>query len=81
MAKVIPIFKRGDKTLLNNYRPISLLLSISKLLEKIIHNRIIKFCDKESIISERQFGFIPGSSTIDAVIKFVRYLINSKEHN
>ena len=75
LAKVIPIFKSGDRTLLTNYRPISLLPSISKMLEKVIQNKVIKFCEKESVISRNQFGLIPGSSIIDAVGKFITDLI------
>ena len=43
IAKVVPIFKKGDPQLLNNYRPISLLTSFSKLLEKLIYIRTITF--------------------------------------
>ena len=40
LAKIIPIYKSKNKTLLNNYRPISLLPSVSKVLEKIVHKRL-----------------------------------------
>ena len=43
IAKVIPIFKSGDKSQMDNYRPISLLSSFSKIMEKIIAARLIKF--------------------------------------
>ena len=46
IAKVVPIFKAGDKKLINNYRPISLLNSISKILEKIIANTLLNFLNK-----------------------------------
>ena len=50
LAKVIPIYKSGDKTLLSNYRPISILNSFSKIFEKVIYNHLIDFIDKNNII-------------------------------
>jgi len=48
VAKVVPVFKSGDKTLqvLNNYRPISLLTSFSKIFEKVIYSRLMFFLKK-----------------------------------
>ena len=43
IARVVPIFKKGQKDSVNNYRPISLLTSISKILEKLVYTRTIKF--------------------------------------
>ena len=57
LAKVIPIFKSGNKYLMNNYRPISLLPSFSKLLEKLVYNRMIKFIEHHNILYEHQYGF------------------------
>lgn len=64
---VIPIYKSGDKYDISNYRPISLISNVSKIYEKIIKSRIVKFLDKHRIISERQFGFRRGRSTEDAI--------------
>ena len=49
-AKVIPILKTGDPCLLNNYRPISLLSSFSKILERTMYNKIMKFLDTNNIL-------------------------------
>ena len=46
LAKVIPIYKPGDKTLLSNYRPISILNSFSKIFEKVIYYHLFDFIDK-----------------------------------
>ena len=57
IAKVIPLFKKGDNQDVNNYRPISLLSSLSKVLEKLIHKRTISFLKDQNILYDFQFGF------------------------
>ena len=57
IAKVIPIFKKGDQSSVNNYRPISILSTINKIFEKILYSRLIKFVDKSNILYKYQFGF------------------------
>lgn len=77
VAKVVPIYKSKDKTVMGNYRPISLLPSVSKVLEKIVHHRLMDFLTSCNILSPLQFGFRPGCSTIDAVCKFVSDVLES----
>lgn len=67
IAVVIPIHKSGDKSNLNNYRPISLLSVFSKIFERILFNRIFRFLRKHNLISPKQFGFIKGLGTTDAI--------------
>ena len=67
-AKVVPIFKKGDKNEINNYRPISLLSTFSKILEKLICKRMRRFLDKHSIISSNQYGFRSSLSTTHAML-------------
>ena len=57
IAKVIPVHKKESKLFCSNYRPISLLSNIDKIIEKIMYNRIYKFLDKNNIIYSLQFGF------------------------
>ena len=57
VAKVIPIYKSGKKTDSSNYRPISVLSHLNKIVEQVIHKRLIDFFDKYSILTENQFGF------------------------
>ena len=64
---------------MNNYRPISLLPSLSKVLEEIVHHRLYKFLDMQDILYSNQFGFRPKHSTIHAVTNFVAYVQNSIE--
>ena len=79
IARVIPIFKKGDRTNLNNYRPISLLPVLSKILEKIINNQITKKLDELHLIDDNQYGFRTGHSTEDAVLKFIDYIEKAKK--
>ena len=62
-SKVIPLFKKGNPKDVANYRPISLLSCISKILEKLVYTRLYSFLKKFNIISNSQFGFRKGHST------------------
>ena len=62
------IFKKGDKNKISNYRPISLLSTFSKILEKLICKRTRKFLDKHSIIPSNQYGFRPSLSTTHVML-------------
>ena len=68
MANVIPLFKKDDPLLCNNYRPISLLPCISKVFERILFNHIFAFLKFHKLIVKDQSGFIPGDSTINQLI-------------
>ena len=57
IAKIVPIFKAKDKQSLTNYRPISLLPNISKILEKVVHKRIYNFLTSKNILYNSQYGF------------------------
>ena len=73
--KVIPIFKAGDHCSVRNYRPISLLSNTSKVLERLIYNKIITHISK--YISCSQFGFTKNCSTLQQMLIFLDYIINS----
>ena len=62
-AKIIPVYKSGTHSNLDNYRPISILPVLSKIIEKIVHRQLMSFLDKNSLLSEFQFGFRRGLST------------------
>lgn len=78
-ALVHPICKGGDSGSVENYRPISVLTTLSKILEKILNNRLTKYLDAFSIISNNQFGFRRGKSTEDAVLNLTNTIVNN--HN
>ena len=62
-AKVIPLYKSGDRDNFINYRPISILPYFSKFIEKIVHNRLYDYFDKFNLLNESQFGFRKNHST------------------
>ena len=68
ISNITPVFKSGNKCFVSNYRPISLLSLPSKLLERIVFNRLLDHLLTNSILSPRQFGFRPGSSTQEALL-------------
>ena len=76
-AKVIPVFKSGDKS---NYRSISILLTFSKILEKLICVRTRKFLHKHSILSPTQYGFRPMHWTSDAMLDLSSTFDNINNH-
>ena len=68
IARVIPLFKGGDRSLFTNYRPISILPSFSKFLEKVVYNRLYNYLSKLEILCHNQFGFRKNHSTSLALI-------------
>ena len=68
IAKVCPVFKKGDTNLRENYRPISLLSNISKLFERAMHTRLYSFFDDFELFYELQYGFRKKYSTDHAIL-------------
>ena len=68
LAKIVPVFKEGNCHEYTNYRPISLLNSFSKLLEKIVSKQLIRFLNINQIIYKHQYGFRAGHSTSHSVL-------------
>jgi hypothetical protein len=84
IAKVIPIYKSADASDINNYRPISLLSSFSKILEKIVQVRLTNYLNTHNLISTQQFGFRPGHSTLHPMtllLNKVTKALNDKKHS
>ena len=73
-ATVIPLKKEGNSADVNNLRPISLLPVQIKLLEKIVHNRLMAYLDHEQLLDNKQGGFRPGHSTVDTIVRFTEDL-------
>lgn len=70
IAETVPIYKGGHKHLTTNYRPISLISNLAKIFEKLIHSRLINFLKNNTIISDKQFGFLKNIGTKEALAHF-----------
>ena len=81
IAKVIPIYKKGDPQLFENYRPISLLPTISKILEKIKHKQLSSYFDEYGIFFPNQYGFRHKHSTEYASLEMIDRIINKMDSN
>ena len=71
VANVTPIFKQGDKQLVKNYGPISLLPICGKILEEIIFNHLDSYLITNKIITTNESGFRPGYSTTNQLLYLV----------
>ena len=74
ITKVIPIFKKDDPTNIINYRPISLVSVFSKILEKIVHNKLSSFLNKYTYFTPCQYGFRENASTDLAILDLCHFV-------
>jgi len=79
-AKITPVFKADDKTIINNYRPISVLPVFSKTLEKLMHRRVISFLDRHKVLNDNQYGFRENHSTDMALINMIDQISNEMDN-
>ena len=77
LEKVIPIFKKNNRTNPSNYRPISLISVINKLMEKLMFKQINKFIEKHNIMYDYQFGFRKDHSTTLAIMEICENIIDT----
>ena len=81
IAKVIPIFKSESRVLCNNYRPISLLSNISKLIEKLMHRQVYSFLEQQNCFYNAQFGFRLSLSTNNALMSITENIQSQLDQN
>ncbi|KAK9877197.1 hypothetical protein WA026_016945 [Henosepilachna vigintioctopunctata] len=74
VATVIPVHKKNDPNIISNYRPVSILSVFSKVIEKIVFDRVNNYLNKYKIISNNQHGFRAGRSTQTAAVSLVGYV-------
>ena len=74
VAKVIPLYKSGSQAEIDNYRPISILPTLSKILEKIVYKQLMAHLERHNLLFEYQFGFRPNRSTELAVTYFTDFI-------
>ena len=75
------MYKKGDASDINNYRPISVLSNISKILEKIMYRRVISFLNRHNFVFENQFGFRKKCFTSQAISLLINSITNSFNKN
>ena len=81
IAKVTPVFKGGDSADLSNYRPISVLPCFSKILERLMYNRLYKHLSSSKIFYPKQFSFQKVHSTDNALLQLIAQVYESFEPN
>ena len=79
-ANIVPVHKKGDKQLLKNYRPISLLPIFGKIFERIIYNTIFEYLTTNMLISDNQSGFKPGDSCINQLLSITHEIYHSLDN-
>lgn len=82
VAKVVPIYKKGDKHFVANYRHMSL-PQFSKILEKLVVTRLDDFVEKNELLSDHQYGFRSNRPTSLAVMEFIEnaaIAVDKKQH-
>ena len=69
ISKVTPLHKKDDQTAISNYKPISLLPTMSKIIERVIHSQLYAYFNENNLITEQHYGFRPRYSTELAALK------------
>lgn len=78
---IVPIYKKGNKNDPQNYRPISLLSTLNKILEKVLHNRITKHIQRKNIINSKQYAFQKQSGTVSAAYDLTNNIKKELDQN
>ena len=81
IAKTIPVFKKGSRLLVSNYRPISLLSNINKIIEKLVYSRLYKFLNDNKCFYDFQFGFRAKHSVNHALIDITEKIRNALDNH
>ena len=81
IAKTIPIYKKGSKLTISNYRPISLLSNLNKILVKLMFNRVYRFLEEQKCTYDLQFGFRKEHSTNHAIIEITESIRKALDDN
>ena len=80
LADIVPIHKANEKYLTTNYRPISLLITVSKLLEKVMYKRTYNFFTQTDKLYQSQYGFRAQHSCENAIGELIGEIVKGHEH-
>ena len=81
VARVRPLFKKGDNQLITNYRPISILPSLSKIFEKVMRMQLTYYLESNTLMATTQYGYRSGHSTELASLELVDRIYGHLENN
>ena len=81
LVNAIPIFKKGSRLIVSNYRPISLLSNLNNIFEKIVYKRMYSFIEQSECLYNLQFGFHAGHSTTHALINITEKVRAALDQN
>ena len=81
LAKVVPVFKSGERSHFTNYRPISIISSIGKLIERLFYNQMEGFLESSATLHIHQYGFRPHHSVIHPLMHLTSKVYNSINNN
>ena len=81
ISKIVPLFKSGNKKILNNYRPISILPAFSKLSEKLVCNRLVNFLETHGLLYKHQYGFRQNNTTAHPILQLLKDISNANDNN
>ena len=76
-ANVSPIFKKGDRQLKENYRPISLLSCVGKIMERVIYNELYEYCIVNNLLTSKNSGFKKNDSTVNRLLDLTTKIYQS----
>ena len=79
LQTIIPLFKKGSKTLPENYRPVSLTSHLTKLFERILRRKLIHHIERNNLLSNNQHAFRTGRSCISQLLQHIEYLLETLE--
>ena len=79
LSEIIPLYKKGAKNLMENYRPISLLITLSKHLEKCMYTHLYKFLNINNIFYKKQYGFRTSHSCEQAIQDLYGHILQNNE--
>ena len=78
-ANIVPVFKSGEQTAIDNYRPVSFTSMVVKSLERLIHNHIMSFLSDNKLLCDNQHGFRPLRSCVSQLLQLVHEWLNILE--
>ena len=80
-AHITPIFKKGDVSVLTNYRPFSVTPTFAEIFERLLLNQLVEYLEKFALLNKKEFGFQSRKSSTDAVLYFIEKIIENLKNN